>query len=277
MRCLNRFVKIHWLYQKKTRVIMTQDKKFDLEVEKRTIFGRKVKNLRREGILPANIYGQQLKSQAVQVGSQTFHKVFKQVGSTGLVDLKLKGSQKKNPALIHNVQVDPISGSPIHVDFRQVDLTKKIKAQVSVEMVGESPAVAKGGVLVQVFSEIEVEALPVDLPDKLIIDVSELGEIGDSLTANKLQYDKKKVTLQLEDSNAVIVQIEEPKEEKEEAPPESETTEEAETGEEVEEGKEKGKEEEPKEEKEEEQPVKDKEKDQQKPSKEPEKKQEKQK
>ncbi len=91
-----------------------------LKADKRKILGRKVKNLRVEGLLPANIYGKKLKSQAVQVNIDEFNKVFGISGETGLIDLTLSG--KKKPVLIHNVQKDPISDMPIHVDFLQVNL-----------------------------------------------------------------------------------------------------------------------------------------------------------
>lgn len=208
-----------------------------LPVEKRKVIGRKVKSLRRQDILPANIYGRGVKSLAVQTDLKGFQKLFSRIGTTGLVELDIKNETKKRPALIHNIQTDPVSDQPLHVDFYQVDLTKKVITPIPIELTGESPAVDKGGVLVQLIDELEVEALPADLPDRFKIDVSQLAEIGDHITAEKLEFDKNKVTLKLEDPKAIIVQIEEPAKEKEE----KKEPEEAEEGAEPEEKEETGK------------------------------------
>lgn len=189
-----------------------------LQVEKRDLIGRKVSRLRREGKLPANIYGKKIKSQAVVADLLTFQKILAQVGATGLVELTVKGETKPRPVLIHNVQLDPITDTSLHADFYQVDLSQKVTAEVPVIMVGEAPAVAQGGVLVQLLDEIEVEALPADLPDKLVVDVSKLEEIGQHLTVEDLQYDRAKVVLKLEDPKSLVVQIEQPAPEEEEQP-----------------------------------------------------------
>ena len=214
-----------------------------LKIEKRKLFGNKIKKLRKEGVLPANIYGRQVKSLAVQADQQKFQKLYDQVGTTGLVELEIKNETKKRPVLIHNVQLDPVSDSLLHADFYQVDLTKKVITSVPIELAGEAPAAAKGGVLVQVTNEVEVEALPADLPDKFIVDVSQLAEIGDHITMKKLDYDKDKVSLKLEDLGMAVVQIEEPAKEEEEEKPAPEEKEEGEEGEEKEKGKEEGKDE----------------------------------
>ncbi|OGD62772.1 hypothetical protein A2160_04850 [Candidatus Beckwithbacteria bacterium RBG_13_42_9] len=186
-----------------------------LQVEKRELAGRKVKQLRRQGILPANVYGKKVKSQSVQVDGKTFLRIYDEVGETGLVELILKGDKASRHVLIHNVQQDPVSDLPLHVDFYQVDLTQKVTAKVPLEMTGIAPAVAKGGVLVQLLTEVEVEALPADLPDKLVIDVSKLEEMGNNLTAEDLKYDKAKVILKLEDPKTLVAQIEAPTKEEE--------------------------------------------------------------
>src|SRR3990172_10317937 len=84
------------------------------------VFGRKVKGLRKEGTLPANVFGKGIKSEALQVSLKDFEKVYKEVGETGLIELKI--GAKTRPVLVSNLQLDPVSDSPIHVDFRQVDL-----------------------------------------------------------------------------------------------------------------------------------------------------------
>ncbi len=193
-------------------------KHFQLKAEKRTILGRKAKKLRKEGLLLANLYGRDVKSQALQLPLNEFNKIYKQSGETGIIELNL-GDSKPRPTLIHNIQRDPLTNQIIHVDFRQVDLTKKITAQVPVELLGEAPAESKGGVLVQQIKEVEVEALPAELPEKLTLDISKLTEIDQFLTVEDLRYDKTKISLKIEDPKSIIVKIEPPAKEEAEAKP----------------------------------------------------------
>ena len=194
-------------------------KNLQLAAEKRTILGRKVKQIRREGSLPANIFGKKIKSQAVSLSLKDFQQVFDQVGETNLIDLMVKGEKKARPSLISNVQIHPVTDLPLHADFHQVDLTQKVTAKVPVEVTGFSPAVKdKGAVLITLFDEIEVEALPANLPDKFTVNISGLKEFNDSVLAKDLKVDPKKVEVKL-GKNEAIVMVQEPKEEEEEAPP----------------------------------------------------------
>jgi len=162
--------------------------KISLEVEKRKVLGRKIKRLREKGILPANIYGKSVKSLAVQVSLKDFLPVYKKVGETGIVELKIEGEEKPRHVLIHNVQKDPFSDQLLHADFRQVLLTEKITASIPIELVGESPAVQqKLGVLIQPLSEVEVEALPNELPGQFTIDASGLKEVDQVITVGDLK------------------------------------------------------------------------------------------
>lgn len=164
-------------------------KRQKLTVEKRTIVGKKVKKLRREGILPANIYGKQVKSEAVQVPYSEFEKIFKQVRETGLLDLEL-GSELR-PVLIHNVQLDHLTQKPLHADFYQVNLKEKVKTMVPLVVVGEAKAVTdKIGLLIQPLSEIEVEALPEDLPENIEVNVEPLAAIDEQIMVSDLKLPK---------------------------------------------------------------------------------------
>lgn len=224
-----------------------------LKAEKRKVLGRKVKKLRREGVLPANIYGKKIKSLSIKFPVVDFEKVYKAAGETGIVEIAV-GKQKK-PVLISNVQLDPVTDKPLHVDFHQVDLKEKTTADVPIELIGESPAEKQGlGTVVQSINEIEVEALPKDLPDKFEIDLSKLTEVEQTVQVKDLVVDTKKVKI-LAEAEQIIVKVEPPRKEEEVAPPpsEEEVPEEAEEGvppEEVpEEAEEKPKAEEKKEEK----------------------------
>ena len=155
-------------------------KREKLKVEKRKVLGKQVKNLRRDGILPANVYGKDMKSESVQVPEKNFLEIFKEAGETGLVDLDLDG--KNIPVLIHNLQKD-FRGNLLHADFFKVNLKEKVKTMVPIEVIGEPKAVIdKIGILMNILSEVEVEALPEELPDHLEINVGHLANINDQVT-----------------------------------------------------------------------------------------------
>ncbi len=187
-----------------------------LQAEKRKILGRKVKKLRREGILPANLYGKGIKSESIQVSLKDFQKIYQEVGETGLIDLEIDSTIR--PVLIRNVQVHPVKGEPLHADFRYVSLTEKTTVSVPIEISGESPAVEQGiGVLIQPISELEVEALPQDLPERLVVDISKLVNVDDAITVGEIEVDKKKIEIKA-DPSQIVVKIG-PLEKEEVAPP----------------------------------------------------------
>ena len=179
-------------------------KRAKLTVEKRNVTGKKVKKLRREGILPANIYGKDIKSLSVQVPQKEFEKVFKEVGETGLVDVHLNGELK--PSLIHNVQMDYLHNLPLHADFFQVNLKEKVKTMVPIKTSGEPKAVSdKLGLLLQPLSEVEVEALPADLPEFIEVNVESLADVNDQMAVSDIKAPTG-VTI-LTDSSQIVVKI----------------------------------------------------------------------
>src|SRR3989344_5017909 len=99
-----------------------------LNAEERKITGRKVKKLRKTGMLPGNIFGKKIKSLSVAIKTQDFNKVYKEVGETGLLELQI--GKDNRAVLVANVQKDPVSDVPLHVDFHQVDLKEKVTADV---------------------------------------------------------------------------------------------------------------------------------------------------
>lgn len=157
-----------------------------LVAEDRKILGKKVKKLRREGLLPANVYGKGLKSHAVQVKMSDFQTVYKEVGDTGLIDLQFDGKTK--PVLVKNLHMNFKSQTPLHADFYQVNLKEKIKAMIPVVLTGEALAVTdKVGMMLQTLSDVEIEALPDKLPENIEISVEELAALGDQLTVADLK------------------------------------------------------------------------------------------
>jgi large subunit ribosomal protein L25 len=188
---------------------------FNLKVENRDIAGRKVKKLRAEGIMPANIFGKDIQSRSIKVDRVAFSKIFAEAGETGIIELQL--DKEKVPVLVANVQTHPVTDEPLHVDFRQVNMKEKIEAQVPVELTGEAPAEKNGlGIAVQQTDEVTVEALPTDLPENYQVDISGLTEVGTSITVADLPKSDK-VTI-LDETEKIIVMIEEVPEEEEVAP-----------------------------------------------------------
>jgi len=189
-----------------------------LSAKKRTVTGRKVKQLRQQQLLPANIYGKDVKSLAIELPLKEFETVFKIAGETNIIELTVDKEAKSRPVLIGNIQLDPVTDFFLHVDFRQVDLSKKVVVAVPLELKGQSPAVIKGGVLVKLVNELEIEALPKDLPDKLEVDISGLEEIGQAISIKQVPIDSSKVKLMTENLDELVVKIEAPAKEEEPTP-----------------------------------------------------------
>lgn len=179
-------------------------KKHSLTAEARSVSGRKVKNLRKKGLVPGSVYGKKVKSVSVAINLDSFIKVYQEAGESGLVELKVANEVK--PVLIHNVQKNPLTGSPIHVEFYQVDLKEKVHAKVPVEFTGESAAVReKQGVLLTILDEIEVGALPTELPEKIEVDISGLSAVGEEIKVSDLKISSA-VTV-LTEAGLTIVKI----------------------------------------------------------------------
>jgi len=199
--------------------------KINLDAQVRKITGRKTKKLRLEGILPANVFGKKITSLALQLKLNDFKKAFDEAGETSLLNLKIadeKGKVEERPVLISNVQKNPVSDEFIHVDFHQVDLKEKVTAPIPVELTGEAPAEKQGiGTVVHYLNEIEVEALPTDLPEKFVVDVSNLTEVDQAIYVKDLEYEKEKVEIKI-DLETILVKVEPPQKEEVVTPPPTE-------------------------------------------------------
>lgn len=183
--------------------------RIQLVADKRELLGRKANRLRREGIVPGNIYGNDVESQAVSVNAKEFAKVFAETGETGLIDLMV--GDEKRPVLVHDISYDPVSSTLVHIDFHQVNLKEEVTANVPVELTGESPAEKQGiGTVVQVVSEIEVKTLPDKIPSEFMIDISNLTEVDQQITLADLDYDREHVKIDVEEPDQfVIVKVDE--------------------------------------------------------------------
>ena len=163
----------------------------ELKVEIRTILGKKVKDLREKGFVPAELYGNDVKNLHLSVSEKEFKKIFKEAGESTVVNLTTE-DKKSLPVMIHDVETDPISDRIRSIDFYQVKLTDKIRVSIPIEFIGEAPAVKTfGGILVKTLQKIELEALPNDLPHKIQVDLANLSEIGKGISIKDLKFSDK--------------------------------------------------------------------------------------
>ncbi|MCL5411261.1 MAG: 50S ribosomal protein L25 [Patescibacteria group bacterium] len=216
-----------------------------LEATSRIVLGKKVKKLRREGLIPANIFGHNIKSAAIQINAKNFQKVFKDSGETGLIDLEI-GEEKTRPVLVAGFQKEPRSGEILHIDFHQVNLKEKVVTHVPVTLVGEAPVEKnKEGLILQTINELEIECLPTDIPSDIEVDISGLTEVGQAIRVEDLKVDREKCEVKNESEEMVVsvqpVEMEEVVEEAAPTPKEVEITTEKPEGEEGAEKKEEGK------------------------------------
>ena len=186
-----------------------------LTAQPRKILGKSVKNLRKEGLLPAVAYGKGLVSEHIAVPYKEFLRVWKSVGESALMLLKLPEGEKN--ALIHDVALDSIKNTPVHADFYMVDMKSEVEVDVPFEFKGEAEAgKASGGILVKVMHELKVKSLPGSLPHSLVIDVSRLQNPKDAIFVKDLVLPDGVVSV--DDASETIAIIEEPKAVVEEAP-----------------------------------------------------------
>jgi large subunit ribosomal protein L25 len=186
-----------------------------LTVEKRTILGNKLENLRAEGKLPAVYYGPKEITTPISISLVEFKKVWKKAGESSVIILK--DGSTEHEALIHEVDRHPLTGEPRHADFYVIEKGKKVSVAVPIIFAGISPAVKdKGGILVKVHREVEVEAAPRDLPHDLTVDISKLIEMSDVIHARDIVLPAG-VELKL-NPEEVVASIAEAKEEVVEAP-----------------------------------------------------------
>ena len=160
-----------------------------LSAKIRKNLGKKVKILRKKGVLPAILYGPKIKeAQPLEIEEKYFEKVYKEAGESTLISLEIEGQKQKIPVLIHEVARDPLTEKPIHVDFYQPRLEEEIEAKVSLVFEGESLAVKDlGGTLVKNISEVEVRALPQNLPHEIKVNIENLKTFEDNILIKDLK------------------------------------------------------------------------------------------
>lgn len=187
-----------------------------VQAEKREVTGKKVGALRRQGKLPGVMYGRHIDPLPILMDLREASKALFKLSASSIVTIELNGEEF--PALVREKQRDYIKNTLKHVDFQVVSMKEMIRTMVTVELIGSSPAVKNfNGVVVQNLNQIEVEALPQDLPDRLELDLATLEEIGSSLLVSDLEVsDKVTIHTNLDETVVVIISAAQEIEEEEE-------------------------------------------------------------
>lgn len=174
-----------------------------IAVRPRTLLGKKVGRLRREGKLPGVVFGGREDSIPVETDQHEFELGYRRWGQTTLLSLQLDGSEV--PALVHSVARDPRTGRMIHVDFSRVSLTERTHAEVPLHFTGESPAVKAGdALLIHALDHLRIEAFPQDIPHRIDVDLSPLQQLDDALYVRDIVVDTQTVKI-LNDPEDLVV------------------------------------------------------------------------
>ncbi len=156
-----------------------------IKANHRQVVGKKVKVLRRDGILPAVVYGQKIESIPISLDMREASRILERISPSALVVVDVDGEQ--HYTLVRDKQRNPIRGSILHVDFQAVSLDETVRADLNIKIVGEAPAVETYlGIVVPSLEQLSIECLPKDLPDNIEVDIFGLNEIGDSLLVRDL-------------------------------------------------------------------------------------------
>jgi large subunit ribosomal protein L25 len=175
-----------------------------LHAKVRTVTGKKVSKLRRDGKLPAIIYGHNFEPTAIIFEARETQRLLSGITGSSLVLIELNG--KEHLTLVRERQKDFIRGNLLHVDFQAVSQTEKINVSVGVELVGIAPAVKDfNGVIVTGLDKLEVECLPQYLPERFVVDITRLLKIGDSIIVRDIPVSENVVIL--EDTDEMLVLI----------------------------------------------------------------------
>jgi len=183
---------------------MMATNKIQIEAQLREQVGRKAKHVRFDGSIPAILYGHGIGNISVAINAKSFVKVLPELSSSTLLNLNIDGDSRA--VLVSEVQRDPMTGKPIHVDFHQVNLKEEIETTVPLVFEGVSLAVKDmAGMIVKSINEINVQALPQDLPEHIIVDISALNDFDARITIADLKVgDNVKVLDNAEEIVAVV-------------------------------------------------------------------------
>jgi len=187
-----------------------------IQATPRTVIGKQVRALRREGLLPAVIYGPHMKPIIISMDAHSSSRILKHITASSLVTIELEG--KEYPALVREKQRNFITNNLLHVDFQVVSMTETLRTKVGIQLIGEAPVVeAFDAIIINGLEELEVECLPQDLPERIVVDISTLANVGDAIYVRDIKVSGKVEILDDQDEMIVLASstYEEPVEEDE--------------------------------------------------------------
>jgi large subunit ribosomal protein L25 len=156
----------------------------ELKAAKRGVSGKGVQALRKDGLMPAVVYGPKQEALPIEMNQREFAKVLEKAGESTVINLSVDGDAHN--VLIHDVDFDPVTNIARHADFYAIVKGQKVKVEIPLKFVGESAAVKQGGNLVKALHELEIEADPMSLPHELTVDISVLAELNSHITAKDI-------------------------------------------------------------------------------------------
>ena len=181
-----------------------------LQVDPRVVTGKKVKALRRQGIVPAHLYGRDTESLALQAQTADLTNLLRTASRNAIIDLQISGEGEPRAVVMRGVQRDAITDQLLHIDFFQISLTERLTANVAIVLTGEAPAVSVyGGVLLQSLDSLAIEALPAEIPQQIEVDISTLEELEDARFVRDLTVPAGVEVLA--DPDQVVVKVSPPK------------------------------------------------------------------
>ena len=189
-----------------------------LTLEPRTLLGKKVKSLRKAGIIPVHLYGQGIDSQALQCEGKTLYRILAQSGMNTPISLTIPGQKGQKLTFVREIQWDPLRGDMLHVDFLHVDVANEITASIPIVLTGDSPAVRviASATVVQLLRELEVRALPLDIPGEIAVNLELIQELGDVIRVADAPIPDN--VIPITDPDELIARLEIPREEEVETP-----------------------------------------------------------
>ena len=178
-----------------------------LNLDPRDILGKKVKQLRKTGTIPVHLYGPGLESRPLQCAQPLLIRALSQAGGTTPINITVPGDNGEQLTFAREIQWDPLTGNILHVDFLAVQANQPVAAQVPISLVGDSPGAREaGGTVIQQLREVTVEALPLEIPGAIEVDLSKLTDPSGIIRASELDLGPN-VTL-MTDSEEVVARIE---------------------------------------------------------------------
>lgn len=178
---------------------------FALSAAPRVAIGKRVKDVRGAGLLPAVVYGPGVSPQALSLGVSEFQKIYRAAGSSSIIDVTVEGSAPVK-VLIQDVQLNPLTMKPQHVDLRQIRMDEELTIEVPIKFMNEAPAVKElAGTLVRSYDALTVKCLPADLPHEIEVDLTKLKTFDDTITVADIALPKGVVVQ--EESDVTVASV----------------------------------------------------------------------